>query len=478
MNMENQFSEEKLFDSNLVKKLISFVVSKWLLIFSAALSISLIYLLLNIVGSNFLKPTKYMKASIFIQQNIINFEHQIDAESINDNKNDFILNYMNFLDRDLVSRALDSYVNSFEIDQVFPYLDILPGEQNLNRVYDVLLGDEIYKYIKRLSLDPVNLSKISMDVVEMSKNYFTISMNLSASKISEDDAKLIINSIVSEINNHLNENYNISNVKLSKLTADFSSNDISEQTKNRRMFETYQKIKQIHNSLAIFDEHYAATFNNLSTSEVNLKLDLIKIDFANLVVSEPDFYQLIMGYDSLKIKKLEEEIEVIISILNDINKKVENITGDVNQESLGNVVLSNNNFEKLLSMESDNQMTKYKSTLYERKINLTNKLSDIKNFIFYPSNTRNKVHFNDELQNLENDIISLVNIHNNYVETVRDNLGQTNTLSFLGNMYVNDNDKLIDAESIKNSVIILVISLILNILLSVIYFSIYRTNIN
>ena len=61
---------------------------------------------------------------------------------------------------------------------------------------------------------------------------------------------------------------------------------------------------------------------------------------------------------------------------------------------------------------------------------------------------------------------------------MNDDLGQTNPLSFMGSMYINDNDKFIDKQMIRNFAIVLVIAFILNILLLVVYFSIYRSNIN
>ncbi len=475
--MENQFLEDKAFDTAIIKRLISFLISKWLLILAAALSISLLYLILSLMGSNLLKPSKYLKSSIFIQQNDI--ENQDTSDEVIDDEKDFFINYMNILDRDLVSDALNSYVNDFEVDQVFPYIEVLPGEQNLNRVYDVLLGDEIYKYIKRLSLDPKNLSKISKDVVNLSKNYFTLSLNLSSSKISEDDAKLIIKSIVDQLNSVLDAHYNVSNIKISKIESDFTSGDKGNQTLKRRLFKSYQKIKQLSNSINIFDKHYATNFKSLSSGEINFKLELIKNDFATLVASQPDVLSELLGYDSLEVAKLEEEIMVISTVLEDMKQRVGTVVSSSNQDGMNsNINLGNTNFEKLLSMESDNQMTEYRSTLYARKIDLVTELSEIKNFIFYPTNPRNTSNANESFKVLENNLTELINLHNKYVDKVNDDLGQTNPLSFMGSMYINDNDKFIDKQMIRNFAIVLVIAFILNILLLVVYFSIYRSNIN
>ena len=123
-------------------------------------------------------------------------------------------------------------------------------------------------------------------------------------------------------------------------------------------------------------------------------------------------------------------------------------------------------------------MTEYRSILYARKIDLVTELSEIKNFIFYPTNPRNTSNANESFKVLENNIIELINLHNKYVDKVNDDLGQTNPLSFMGSMYINDNDKFIDKQMIRNFAIVLVIAFILNILLLVFYFSIYLSNIN
>ena len=92
--MENQFLEDKAFDTAIIKKLISFLISKWLLILAAALSISLLYLILSLMSSNLLKPSKYLKSSIFIQQNDI--ENRDTSDEVIDDEKGFFINYMKY----------------------------------------------------------------------------------------------------------------------------------------------------------------------------------------------------------------------------------------------------------------------------------------------------------------------------------------------------------------------------------------------
>ena len=58
---------------------------------------------------------------------------------------------------------------------------------------------------------------------------------------------------------------------------------------------------------------------------------------------------------------------VISAVLEDMKQRVGTVVSSSNQDGMNsNINLGNTNFEKLLSMESDNQMTEYRSTLYAR----------------------------------------------------------------------------------------------------------------
>ena len=478
--------DNKPFGKYFVQELITFIFKNWFSIVSIAFALSLLFIVINIFASNVLSAKRYLKASVFIDQNIIqtsvnntineNINNKFDDETKNILEKP-TLNFMNLLNEDLIKKSLITFYNNYSVEQVYPFIEFTPGEENLNKVYNALMGDEIFKYIKILSLDQGNLAQISKDVVTLSKDYFTIIFNLTDSNISDDDAKMIISGIVSELNNGAKDSTNSTlTLKVNKLDNNLKilEDDVSVL---KKIFFLNKKIKQVDQNIEMFKSNYSNLINNIELNDADLNMDLVKYEFANIVVNFPKAIDMLTGNDEIEINKYKEKILTIDGILNDLS--TENRSNQLNSEmnKSSEIVIDGNLLNELLSMESEIKLTTYRTKLYNEKIRLENALSDFQNFLYFPSNMIDELYKTEErIVDFSEDLRELILINNEFYDLIENAITNINLFTFSNKMSIIENNTFISKTLIKNTIIFLMITLTLNIFIACGYFSIYKSD--
>ena len=463
-----------------IKNTLDYALKKVGIMIIISITAALFYVLLSISNSIVIEPSKFLKAPIYIDSDIIyNNEDSLD---LNNNKRAAqFLNLESIISKNLVKDSLLSINSNLDVENIYPNIIVMPGEESLNKLSDLVLGDNIYAYLKKLTIDSDDLKNTTKALLSETKKYATIYINLSNTKLSEIDAKIILNEIIYNSNSYITKSLNLNNSRIKKINTgklllENTSSQIIQNDANNLMI-IYEAIVIMEKSFGDIYKDYQNYAKDININDVYIEISLLKDQLVTTAINFPKLIKRIEIKEGNNVLVLKNKIKTIDSVLLSLDNTSSN---EIMEKKSQDIVLEENIFNKILDIGNKLELSSYKMKLYDTKIQYENELSEeLNNSVMSMALSMElasglKTSIPSEIDSLVSSTIDLIKLHNNYIDQVETIRGFNSPLQLIGNMAISDDRKLFDKVSIIDTLLVLLFTLIFSLFVTISYFAIYR----